>query len=48
VKVATSGVPSPSASPSLEQRMDYADSERSNSDPLPAGIASAASPARTA
>ena len=44
----TPAVPSPSASPSLEQRMDYADAERSNSDPSPTGIAPAASPAHTA
>jgi len=35
----TSVVPSPSASPSLEQRMDYADAERRNYDSLPTGIA---------
>ena len=44
----TSAVPSPSASPSLEQRMDYVDAERSNSDPSPTGIAPAASPSHTA
>ena len=39
---------SPSASPTIEQRVAYAEAERTNSDPAPTGIAPSASPSHTA
>ena len=38
----------PKQTPTLEQRMDYADAERANADPSSTGIAPAASPGHTA
>jgi len=46
--ILTTASASPAAAPTLEQRVAYAEAERSNSDPAATGIAPSASPAHTA